>query len=84
MEGSYKLNRKTKTSQLIALRDADGRLTTEGNLNVITMVDQNDHTDLIKSENIDINDNRNQLNVRKSTRLSSTNPKNRYGKPITF
>ena len=48
------------------------------------MVDQNGIIDLIKTENIEQTDNQNEQNIRKSTRLRSANPTNRYGNPITF
>ena len=44
------------------------RPTTEYNPNVITVVDQNRITDSKKSENLDINENQSDSNVRKSTR----------------
>ena len=62
----------------------NARPTTEDDPNVITVVDQNGNTDLIKSENIEPYENQNEQNIRKSTRLRSTNPKTRYGNPITF
>ena len=62
----------------------NARPTTEEDPNVITVVDQNGNTDAIKSENIEPNENQNEQNIRKSTRLNSTNPINRYGNPITF
>ena len=48
------------------------------------MVDQNGIADSIKIENIEPTDNQNEQNKRKSTKLRSTNPINRYGNPITF
>ena len=62
----------------------NARPTTEDDPNVITVVDQNGNTDLIKSENIEPYENQNEQKIRKSTRLRSTNPINRYGNPITF
>ena len=62
----------------------NARSTTEEDPNVVTLVDQNCKTDLIKSENIEPNENQNEQNIRKSTRLRSTNPINRYGNPLTF
>ena len=62
----------------------DARLTTEDNPNIITVVNQNEKSDLIKFENIEPNENQNEQNIRKSTRLRSTNPINRYDNPITF
>ena len=62
----------------------NARPTTEDDPNVITVVDQIGKTDLIKSENIEPNENQNEQNIRQSTRLRSTNPINRYGNPITF
>ena len=62
----------------------NARQTTEDDPNVITVVDQNGNTDLIKSENIESNENQSEQNLRKSARLRSTNPINRYGNPITF
>ena len=62
----------------------NGRPTTEDDPNVIRVVDQNGNIDLIKSENIEPNENQNEQNIRKSARLRSTNPINRYGNPITF
>ena len=47
----------------------NSRPTTEDDPNVITVVDQNGNTDLIKSENIEPNENQNEQNIRKSTRL---------------
>ena len=61
----------------------NARPTTEDDPNVITVVDQNSKTDLIKSENIEPNEIQNEQNTRKSTRLRSTNPINRCGNPIT-
>ena len=58
--------------------------TTEDDLNVITVVDQNGNDDLIKTENIEEIENRNEQNIRKSTRLRSTSPMKKYGNPITF
>ena len=62
----------------------NARPTTENNSNVITVVDRNGNTDLLKTENTEQTDNQNEQNMRKSTRLKSTNPINRYGNPITF
>ena len=62
----------------------NARPTTEDDPNVITVVDQNGNTDLIKSENIEPIENQNEQNIQKSTRLRSTNPINRYGNSITF
>ena len=62
----------------------NARPTTENDPNVITVVDQNGNTDLIKSENIEPNENQNEQNIRKSTRPRFINPINRYGNPITF
>ena len=62
----------------------NARPTKEDKPNVITVVDQNGSTDLIKSENIESNENQNEQNIPKSTRLRSTNSINRYGNPITF
>ena len=60
----------------------DARPTTEDTPILITVVDQNGITDLIKSENIDINDIQNEPNVRKLTRLRSTNPITNPNMPI--
>ena len=53
----------------------------------ITLVDRNGNTNSIKNEqreNININANyENELTIRKSTRIKTTNPILRYGKPIT-
>ena len=62
----------------------NARPTTEDDPNVITVVDQKGNTDLVKSENIESNENQNEQNIRKSTTLSFTNPKGRYGNSITF
>ena len=62
----------------------NARPTTEDDPNVITVVDQNGNNDLIKTENIEEVENQNEQSIRKSTRLRSTNPINRYGNPITF
>ena len=62
----------------------NARPTTEDDPNVITVVDQNGDTDLIKSENIEPNENQNEQNIRKSPRLRFTNSIYRYGNPITF
>ena len=64
--------------------ETNARLTTEDNPNVITVVDQNGNTDLIKAGNIEQNDNQNEQSIRKSSRLRSTNPINIYCNPITF
>ena len=59
--------------------------TTEDDPNIITVVDQNGKTDLIKTElieNINLNENQNEPITRTSARLRSTNPINRYGNPI--
>ena len=48
---------------------ANARPTTEDDPNVITVVDQNGNTDLIKSENIEPNEIQNEQNTRKQTRL---------------
>ena len=76
---NYHYNTNTRTGPEI-----NARPTTEDNPNVITVVDQNGNTDLLKTENIEQTDNQNEQNSRKSTRLRSTNPINRYGIPITF
>ena len=60
------------------------RPTTEDNPNIITVVDHNGNTDLIKSENIDMNEYQNEPSLRTSTRARSTDPINRYGIPVTF
>ena len=83
--GRKKLIRDTSTTTTpLPGLEINARPTTEDNPNVITVVDQNGNTDLIKTENIEQTDNQNQQNIRKSTRLRSTNPINRYGNPITF
>ena len=64
--------------------ELNARPITEDDPNVITVVDQNSNNDLIKTENIEEIENRNEQNIRKSTRLRSTNPINRYGNPIMF
>ena len=46
----------------------DARPTTEDNPNVLTVVDQNGNTNLIKFENIEPNENQNEQNIRKSTK----------------
>ena len=67
----------------------EARHTIEENPNIIAVVDRNANTDSIKFERIDsisINEknNQSQTNTRKSSRLISTNPINRYGNPITL
>ena len=64
--------------------EVDAKPTTKDNPNVVTVVDQNDITDSIKTENIELTDNQNEQHTRKSTRLRSTNPINRYRNTITF
>ena len=54
----------------------NARPTTEDDPNVITVVDQNGNTDLIKSENRKPSENQNEQNLRKSSRLRSINPIN--------
>ena len=49
--------------------EINARPTTEDNPNVISVVDQNVNSDLIKTENTEQTDNQNEQNIRKSTRL---------------
>ena len=68
---------------------AEARHTIVEKPNIIRVVDRNGNTDSIKTEQID-NLNNNEINnqphtnTRKSSRLRSTNPTNRYESPITF
>ena len=48
--------------------EINARSTTEDNPNVITVVDQNGNTDLLKTENIEQTDNQNEQNIRKYIR----------------
>ena len=76
-------DRSTTTTPTPGL-EINSRPTTEDNPNVITVVDQNGNSYLVKTENIEQADNQSEQNMRKSTRLKSTNPINRHGNPITF
>ena len=76
-------DRKTNTTPTPGM-EINARSTTEDDPIVITVVDQNGNNDFIKTENIEEIENQNEQNIRKSTRIRSTNPINRYGNPITF
>ena len=76
-------DRKSNTTPTPGL-EINARPTTEDDPNVITVVDQHGNNDSIKTENIEEIENQNEQSIRKSTRLRSTNPINRYGNPITF
>ena len=76
-------DRKPNTTPTPGL-EINARPTTEDDPNVITVVDQNGINDSIKTENIEQIENQNEQSIRKSTRLRSTKPINRYGNPITF